>query len=74
MAFQLDYSVWNNEPNSTSNETADDVDAMSDKVNDWLSGEDVCEWFGVKCTDGIVTEILLCEFNYNCEYLTSIDS
>jgi hypothetical protein len=67
MAFQLDYTVWNNEPNSTSNETAeDDAGAMSDEVINWLSGEDVCEWYGVKCKDGMVTEIHLCKFSYNC--------
>jgi hypothetical protein len=67
MAFQLDYTVWNNEPNSTSNDTADDdAGAMSDEVINWLTGEDVCEWYGVKCTDGTVTEIHLCEFNCNC--------
>jgi hypothetical protein len=63
MAFQLDYTVWNNDPNSTSNETAeDDASAISDEVINWLTGEDVCEWYGVKCTEeGVVTEIHLCK-------------
>lgn len=64
LAFQLDHAVWFNEPdvNATSNETLDATDDSSEEIIDWLSPTDECDWFGVTCVDGVVTEIDLCEF------------
>jgi hypothetical protein len=57
MAYQLDYTVWFNDPDVNATD-----DAKSDEVIDWLSPTDACDWFGVTCVDGFVTEIDLCEF------------
>lgn len=66
IAYALDYNVWYNDPmtdNSTLNETLDGGDDATANVEviDWLSGTDVCEWYGVNCTNGVVTEIDLCK-------------
>lgn len=56
MVYQLDYTVWFNDPDLNATD-----DATSGDIIDWLSPTDACDWFGVTCVDGLVTEIDLCE-------------
>jgi hypothetical protein len=57
MAYRLDYTMWFNELDLNATD-----DAASDEIIDWLSPTDACDWFGVTCVDGLVTEIDLCEY------------
>jgi hypothetical protein len=42
-----------------------DFEAWEISKQFWLSETDVCEWYGVTCLDGTVTEISLGEFHFH---------
>jgi hypothetical protein len=52
IAFQFDYLAWFN----------DAMNVTSDGTLDWLSSTNECEWYGLSCRDGQVTEINLCKW------------